>query len=254
MFDTSEEFRTLFSLKEPAQQVDIDWCEKPIKLPDVMQQNVDQYWRTLDKAHIFNGTLVRLDHWQCLQDHPKLFLRPSDYKTLLYSNRYTRAICDTWGPVHLSRILGISAVLISEDEKLIYMKRSPFVGEYPGHLDVFGGHIDVQKEKEPPDVYRAMAQELEEEVNLQPEEYSLTLLGLIEVNDNLKPELIFQARARLSCKEICERTLNSKDRKEFSQVLCIDNFYSAIEKVLLRDRKLFSPSAFGCLCLYINRF
>jgi hypothetical protein len=91
---------------------------------------------------LFNGQLCRLDGWQCSGTDLEIVLGLTEYKELLYSNNHTAQVMTEYGSEALSNALGISAVLLSRDDKLMMIRRSSAVGECPGMLDVLGGHID----------------------------------------------------------------------------------------------------------------
>lgn len=243
-------YSTLFTCFCDQENVDLLWNPASLDIPQEMSKDVRRHWDALPKDHIFNGKLARLDQWAFTPDGCQLELRPTNYRTLLYSNQHVRHICDTWGKRYLSRALGISAVVVSSDDYLVFMQRSNNVGEFPGCYDVFGGHIDIPKNDGSPNIFTAMAQELQEEVAIQQSEYDLKLIGLINSIPNQKPELVFRAQVELPAKEILARTREAKDHIEFSRVHTLDNKTEHIEQLLMAHKNEFSPSAFGSFCVY----
>jgi hypothetical protein len=244
-------FTTYFAKSLAPQNVRVQWRPEPLSLPLEMQQEIEQFWVSLSKEFIFNGALARLDEWRLSDDQLALRLCPSDYQTLLYSNHHVDKICRQWGAGCLSKILGISALLISSDSYLVFIKRSLEVGEFPGALDVFGGHIDVPANEESPDVFTAMAQELQEEAGLAPEDYQLTVIGLIESTPNKKPELIFAAQSGLTAEAIEKKAKHARDRGEFSDIFTMPNKSERLFAMLKNEQKKWSPSAFGAVCLHL---
>lgn len=244
-------FTTLFTKSIAAQNVRVQWGAEPLVLPIEMQEHVEQYWDTLSKEFIFNGALARLDSWQLSGDRLDIQLRPSDYRTLLYSNQHVKKIRQQWGDHCLSRALGISAVLISSDRQLVFIQRSLEVGEFPGACDVFGGHIDVPANQGAPNVFASMAQELEEEAGLTPNEYQLTLIGLIESTPNTKPELIFKAESSLTAQAIKAKVRCARDRREFVCIYTVPDEPAPLRIILENEREKWSPSAFGSVCLHL---
>ncbi len=243
-------FRIFFTSNLSRQHVRILWNPTALPVPAPLQETILQYWETLPKDFIFNGKIARLENWHLSENRQALdlYLRPSDYRTLMYSNAHVAQICDTWGAPYLAKVLGISAVLRSVDGAVIAMKRSQTVGEFPCCFDVFGGHIDVAAQQTPC-VFRAMQQELNEEVGLLSNEYSLTLIGLIESVPNQKPELVFLADCRLSTREIYERAQNARDQREYSGLITLDD-HLFVGDFLTAHHDEFSPSAYGSLCIY----
>ncbi|MDZ7316453.1 MAG: NUDIX domain-containing protein [candidate division KSB1 bacterium] len=231
------------------QQTSIVWTPEPLTLPTALTEEIERHWASLSKEYIFNGGVVRLDSWELTNDHLTLHLRPSDYRTLLYSNSQTEAILRDWGAERLSRALGISAVLTSRDDRLFFIRRSERVGEFPGAWDVFGGHIEPPRHGKP-DVFAAMTKELEEEVGIHAEEMELCIIGLIESTPNRKPELIFSARSLLDSEQIRARALKACDRKEYSLLADIPRRRETLAMLLCDPQKSWSPSAFASLAVY----
>ena len=103
-----------------------------------------------------------------------------------------------------------------------------------------------------PCVFASMSQEIHEEMGLSSDEYSLSLLGMIEATEHKKPELIFQAKVNLPAAEIIARAEKAKDHIEFSKIYTILNSHQRIKSHLKENGADFSPSAFGCLCVYMQ--
>ncbi len=249
--DDSTIFTTHFTCCLPEANVVIQWNPATLQLPDDMKKDVLAYWDRLPKDFIFNGRLARLESWELKNSHCQFKLQPTDYRTLLYSNAHVDHIQSTWGRSFLSRTLGISAVVISSDDHLVFMKRSANVGEYPECFDVFGGHIDVPNGSAP-NVFNSMAQELYEEVGLERHDYALHLIGLVEATPNQKPELIFKSDVSLTADDIVARTHHAQDNNEFSRVHTIGKSINNITHFLNENKNDFSPSAFAAFCVYMD--
>jgi hypothetical protein len=251
ILDDALVFKTLFTGSYERDDVNILWQPSPLTFPAMMQKEIEHHWDTLPKEHIFNGLLARLDHWSATPVRCQFSLRPSDYRTLLYSNQHIQHIKDSWGFSYLSRALGISAVTLSSDNQLLFIKRSNSVGEFPNSFDVFGGHIDVPLDSAPC-IFDAMSQEIKEEMDLEPTDYELSLIGLIETTAAQKPELVFQSRINRTAKEIIEIAKKSQDNIEFSEIYSIFNSHENIKTYLEKNGEDFSPSAIGSLCVYLQ--
>lgn len=245
-------FSTLFTCSLSERDVSIAWEPTFTPLPEAMQEQINFYWLSLAKDFIYNGRLARLEKWSLSSSACRLELRPSDYRTLLYSNAHTKQIQESWGSHFLSRALGISAILVCADNTLVLMKRSHRVGEFPGCFDVFGGHIDCPKNGDVPNVFVSMAQELEEEVGLYRSEIDIKLIGLIEARPHQKPELVFVANTLLAKEHILARACEARDHNEFTQVHTLKNEAQHIQQFLKKHQREFSPSAFGSFCVYMR--
>ncbi|NLP09835.1 hypothetical protein GX408_05480 [bacterium] len=231
-------------------QVQIQWTADFHALPEILQADVERLWLEKEKQGHFNGRMARLDGYEMQNGCLGLRLSTGDYRTLMYSNAYTERILRDWPVQALSCALGISAMVRSCDGQVALIRRSDTVGEYPGHLDVFGGHIDETLRLDEHAAFTGMQQELHEEAALKSEEYDLQCFGLIEALDHRKPELLFLADCRLPAEEIAARVRGAADRHELQQLLFFPDQPIALERVLAIEKRI-SPSAVGCLEEYI---
>ncbi|MBN2354960.1 NUDIX domain-containing protein [candidate division KSB1 bacterium] len=213
-----------------------------------MNRAVNQHWALTSGYH--NGRLARLDKWLIDDNTVTLFLRPTEYKILLYSNRHISDIKRRWGERFLSKALGISAVVITQDEKILLMQRSANVGEYDGCYDVFGGHIECFLNRKSPDVFLAMEKELEEELAIPAPMVKIEGFGLIEACEHQKPELLFAAYAGLDHEAILSTAKAAPDRFEYNHIFVIENKFDDIHHFLRNNIHQTSPSAYGCLSVY----
>lgn len=254
-------FKVLFSAKFSHAQVVINWNPEKRELPLELTQKIDSFWQqeiveTEKNEFIFNGELCRLNDWRFQKDKLTLDLGLSDYNELLYSNQFTNDIAQRFGKDSLARALGVSVVLVSDDEQIILIKRSKAVGENPGDLDVLGGHIHPQENAVSgvPDPFLAIKAEIKEEVHLDlKNDDPLDCIGLIEPVDTKKPELLFKAKSRLKIEEII-RLASLKQSEEVAEFLIISNQEKSLAQFLEANLNQFSPSALGVLCVYANTF
>lgn len=237
-----------------ANAVVTDWIAQPYSGTSGWQQAIDAAWEALDPNPHFNGCIARLEQWSVREGLLHLTLRPTDYKTLLFSNGHADRIIGRWGEEALSRALGISAVVCSADQRIILMRRSARVGEYPGYYDVFGGHIDVGAGEAPADPFGSMAAELSEELALDGGSYQLTCIGLLQTRLTHKPELLFFARCDDTSEAIIRRAASAPDRFEYTRLRCVDNTADSLADFLRAEGDRTSPSAYGALEIYARIF
>ncbi|MCG8608195.1 hypothetical protein MJD09_24820 [bacterium] len=253
--DPQNSFRVLTSGCFSAQQTKITWRPAKRRLPAALKHKIEAYWnhevsQESGRPLLFNGQLCRLDGWQCTSSYLVLTLALSEYKELLYSNSHTAEITAEYGSGALSKALGISAILLSRDDKLVMIRRSEMVGECPGMLDVFGGHIDPIEHSvdKAPDPWLAMRAELLEECGLNiGSNEQLCCLGLIETTLTQKPEMIFLLQSQHISSEILD--LGSKVRStEISEFLCFPR--TNLATFIAESGPAISPSAQGALRLF----
>lgn len=227
-------------------QVKISWNSSVHTPPNGLKKDIELFWDRIKNRHLYNGILARLSGFDISNHTLRLDLQPTEYKTLLYSNEHTGKLIAHY-PDYLSRALGISAIIETTDDRIVYIKRSRQVGEYPGVFDVPGGHIDVP-DTQAPDIFTSMRQEIVEELGITAPD-DLCLIGLVETRDTLKPELVFRTRTPLNTLDIQNQAQRAKDRFEYTHL------YSCHKTELddLLAQKTFSPSAHSSIVLYIQK-
>lgn len=252
--DYEDIFKTHFLRRFKKAQVKTDWQTVPANLPGGVAAAMEKHWQENIQAtgkgdHIYNGNLCRLQDWQVAGDQLRLRLRPTSYKHLLYSNGHCEDIRKRFGTAALSRALGISLLLISADNRLIVIRRSHQVGESPGKLDVIGGHVtpDEHLVQGKPDVFFAIADELQEETGLRIRDTeNITITGLLETTSNCKPELIFHYPGSLTAQEIIAAGEQQR-APEIAAFMSVENQQAVLMDFLRERRDAISPSAFGAI-------
>ncbi len=202
---------------------------------------------------LFNGKLISLQDWSA-GEQLQLTLGKTCYRDQLFSNKMA---CLWRGNNHsawLSRALGISAILQTADDKIVFMQRSRLVGEYPGLLDVLGGHIDMPAEKEritPELIFAAIKKEVCDEVGLNSAQVQIkNCLGLLQNSEIDKPELLFYATTGLNSGEINKCASVAKENFEYEHLLFITATPAAFNLFLTKKCDKFTPSAEGCLTIF----
>ncbi len=251
-------FKILVQGHFPRSKVLLKWHPSSRQLPEEIQKQIEIFWQkeiiqTNKNSHIFNGKLVRLNDWSIQNELLTLDMGLTDYKELLYSNHNLKNL-QKHGKWALSRALGVSVVFETCDKQILLIERSQKVGEFPGCLDVLGGHIDPDNDRvnDVPDPFFAIKNEIKEEIKISFEENApLVCLGLIETVSTRKPEMVFWTRSKYSAREIL--TMNADNSsEEFVRLFSIENDPDTLQAVLLNWRTPWSPSAYGVLNLYLK--
>lgn len=251
-------FNLLASGNFSQNEVKISWNPSLRLLPIPLMEKIEAYWNKVvnqtSKSHyIFDGELCRLNSWKIEQNRLNLCLGRTNYKELLYSNNLIQKDREQYGTEFLSNALGISAILICCDDKIILIERSDMVGEYPERIDVLGGHINPLEHavSKVPDPFFAIKAEIYEEINLQLTDLEpINCLGLIESKPTKKPELIFWVKSQKSSEEIIDSGYH-KISLEWTRVFAIPGHADSLNSYLMNKIEQLSPSAFGALWLYM---
>lgn len=201
-------------------------------------QRIEETWSAkfrdaLEKGKIlFAGPQYRLSKYEILADgRMKLALGPTDYREFigtnaeagkdsvwleeLYSRGKTRY---NDGNAFFSNALAICSVVITADEKIIIGLRSDKVAEYPRCWHTIGGHPDPKPflPARKIDLFKAMEEEIEEELLVDKEEISsIRLSGLAENVHTLKPELVFFTQLTCSFEDLKNRRVENKADEHF---------------------------------------
>ena len=253
-------FHLLWMGNLPCSAMEVYWQPEPIGKPAFLQHSEKAFWNELVKKHptanLFNGGLAELSSFRFENDRLFLKLRPSDYRAFMYSNFHRDDIIKNYGERFVNQGLGISAVVCTSDDKIVLMKRSEQVGEYPGKLDVFGGHIEPDRHivKGVPDPCQGIRDELQEELGLLPKDIrNLRIIGLIRNAQTTKPELVFIAETAVGLKYLCEKSRSAVDGGEYDSLIDLPDETQSLKSFLEENAPEFSPSGFGSLWMYANQ-
>jgi len=238
--------------------VEVQWDDRPPAYPPEMVAEADRYWHRLCGergvgAFLFDGPLCALQSFHLQSQHLVLCLGRTSYRYALFANAYCSDIVQRWGREHLPQVLGVSAVVVTSDGTLPLMRRSDAVGEFPGLLDVFGGHIDPEADllHGLPHPFAAIRNELAEELALTADHLiSLRCIGIIRSRCNQKPELIFACQVPVDFPSLLEAGMHARGAGEFVEFLHVADEGATLQGFLRTKRADLTPSAYGSLWLY----
>ncbi|KAF0852455.1 mitochondrial Nudix hydrolase (Nudix_Hydrolase_35) [Andalucia godoyi] len=203
---------------------------------------IEARWQEKLKSNprIFNGSKFRL-HMFHIDDDERvctLFLGLSDYRSYLGTNA-AATVGFPYDDRHLSNILGVECIVRTSDDRLVVLKRSSEVADYPGACVFPGGHPEPSRvashlnaESIAAEIRSAALQELLEETGIPPSsisEYQLCVVQLDSLRMN-KPDIVFFGRTSLSSEEVLEVYSTAKDGFESTSILFLSNEDVASEK------------------------
>jgi 8-oxo-dGTP pyrophosphatase MutT (NUDIX family) len=148
---------------------------------------------------LFNGALGRLASYEVAGDQLRLVVGETHYRDFIGTNATTDADLHRAGDEFLANPLGISAVVITSDGRLMLGRRSREVALHAGYLHTFGGMLeaaDLRREgaESRYDAFGSAIRELCEELLIRPDEVEqLRVIGLVRDVHLLQPELLFEA-------------------------------------------------------------
>ncbi|NOY79255.1 MAG: hypothetical protein GXO76_15490 [Calditrichaeota bacterium] len=256
-------FQTIFHLlwmkNLPCSAVRVNWQPEPVQKPAALLRAEKAFWHELlekhPAAHLFNGPLAELESFRIEESRLFLNLRPSDYRAFMYSNFHRQEILHDYARQFVNQGLGISAVVRTGDGTIVLMKRSEQVGEYPGMLDVFGGHIEPGRHTVNglPDPCLGIREELREELGLSSKDIrDLRVIGMIRNAETTKPELVFLADSSLSVEDLREKAKRAADAGEYDSLVPVADTRGILQNYLAENADHFSPSGLGSLWVYAH--
>ncbi|HDL17947.1 MAG TPA: hypothetical protein ENH29_02725 [Bacteroidetes bacterium] len=238
----------------------VEWDNSYSEISPARAELEDHFWdlyiQRYPQVNLFNGILCHLREipWNTVPF--RLKLGPISFKSHLFSIKKGKHLTGA-GDLSIPG-LGVSAVVVSADKNIVFMKRSNHVAVDSGRFDVFGGHIDAEKHESlqkqgslTPDPFVAIGRELSEEIDLKPEQIeSLQGIGMITNQITGQYELIFLCRSAIPAEKIIARAQRAPDRNEYSHIIRMPDNPATLQSICLKYAKDFSPSGLGSLWLY----
>ncbi len=260
----SRYFRIIAFQRFREDQLQIDWEDSFPNLSSQRNTLEDHFWQAYQKQNpqvdLYNGTICQLRHFEWRDGTVVLKLGPVQFKSHLFSWLKGRTLVDAL-PDGAQLGLGVSAVVLSSDDRILFIKRSQSVAAAPGQFDVFGGHIDPQKHNTGtsstpvPSPFRAIRTELMEELNLAGGDIETVVgMGLIVNQVTSQPELVFRCHTTVGAAEIIRKAEGAADHLEYSHIIHIPNQPDKLRQLCIKYAGDFSPSGLGSLWLhYLER-
>ncbi len=249
----TEPFQILFRGFWPEGRVRVHYRPQLTAWPQELEKASSAYWSRLQSKnpHLFNGELATLlAYRRSSTGILSLTLGRATYARLMYSNRMAEKWRFRQQQDRLVRVLGISAIVVTADSRIVVVKRSDRVGEYPGHWDVPGGHIHPPGSGAP-EIFAAIEEELQGEIGLTPADLAAkAVIGLAENRANAKPELVFRVEATCDLSDIRRRWHRAPEREEFTAVEGIAADAKGVAAFIKDHAHETSPSALASLIVF----
>ncbi|XP_002284515.1 nudix hydrolase 9 isoform X2 [Vitis vinifera] len=240
-------------------QVSVDFSERfdRIPHPDISLDNsISEIWdgRVQQNASLYNGTKFRyaghIMHGGGGSDeksHVCLHLGLTDYRTFVGTNLnplwekfLVPSEDDSVRCQHTSSPLGNGAIIETSDKRIVVLRRSNNVGEFPGHFVFPGGHPEPQeigivshqfdKDMDPDFINRKVSQEMFDSIvrevveEIGVPEASLCNPVLIGVSCrvlNVRPAAFFFIKCNLHSKEIQQLYSTAQDGYESTHLYTV---------------------------------
>jgi hypothetical protein len=177
-------------------QVRADWVPSSRPIIEDVERLIGAAWNAAKSrpgVMLFDGPMCRLESVEATPDALRLRLSRTSYKTFLGTNLTNPELAERYGPEILANPVGVSAALVTADDRLLLGRRGPAVAYYPNRVHPFAGALEPH---DPVDVFAEVGRELREELSLAAADLGeVRCIGLIEDVTLRQPELVFHVRA-----------------------------------------------------------
>lgn len=201
---------------------------------------------------LFNGEMLRYVSHRATESTFEMSVGPTCYRDFVGTNLYGQAWLDRVGWQCFSNAVGTTATLVTADSLICYGRRSQRVAFHAGHVHTFGGALELSDRKPDGtvDVFAALLRELREELGIGPGDLDdLTCVGLIRDKEIFQPELLFEARVKLTAVMLKERWKTAESADEHDEIVTLQDKPEAILP-FIRSCKLIAPVAIGALLIH----
>ncbi|XP_050935398.1 nudix hydrolase 9 isoform X3 [Cucumis melo] len=242
-------------------QVSIAFSDKYDRIPhpdSSLEDSITEIWnqRLQTNSSLFNGKKFRYGGFTFLSEggssnedpHVRLHLGLTDYRTFVGTNLsplWERFLVpsedDSISCQHSSSPLGNGAIVETSDGKIVLLKRSNNVGEFPGHFVFPGGHPEPQElgieshddakgfadpntidEKLSQEMFNSIIREVVEEIGVPPESLcNPVFIGVSRRELNVRPAAFFFMKCSLDSLEIQKLYTSAQDGYESTQLYTV---------------------------------
>jgi 8-oxo-dGTP pyrophosphatase MutT (NUDIX family) len=199
-------------------------------------------------GHLTVSQLFRFEWFSLSADAVNVGVSHTDYKEVYGTNITHPELIHTLGADHMGNALGLCSIVTTADGFIGLFRRSGEVLELPGYYHLCAGLMERGKKDvvSDPDVFAAMAQEIKEELSVDPGLITKIFpIGLCRGLVSYKPELLFIAELAADRATMARTTLNF-EHKSASWLSESDtcDFVAA-------NWERFAPAAKGALGIYL---
>jgi 8-oxo-dGTP pyrophosphatase MutT (NUDIX family) len=228
-----------------ANQVKCSAVDSTRRIVPEVEAMIESAWRDVlarPGVKLYDGPISRLERFQQIGDQLHLALSQTSYRIFVGTNLYHPELADQFGADVMANPVGVSTVLQTADNKLLFGVRNGAVAYYPRRTHPFAGSLEPRDNG---NIFAAARRELREEIALTDADLGqLTLLGLVEDRLIRHPELIFSATTVFD-----ERTLIAQmDEAEHHDTVAIPAERVAVESAAADSA--FTPVGVACLLLW----
>lgn len=231
---------------QPSQVITRDVASTQV-IPEHVHQEINREWdQAISRAGrlLFDGPMSRFEGLDVSDHQFTLFLSTTSYRPFYVLHMVRRDLLGEgpFGGVVAAQPIGVSCLIISQDNDVLLGRRGERVAYYPSRIHPFAGSL------EPADggnLFATLYRELEEELALKPEDIAAPrLIGLISDRTLRQPEVILCCQTHLTTADVRARV----DPSEHDALVAVPNRPADIQKLLNTETAL-TPVCRGSLIL-----
>ena len=182
----------------------------------------------------------------------KLSVGPTCYRDFVGTNLYGQAWLDRVAWECFSNPVGTTATLVTADNLICYGRRSQRVAFHAGYVHTFGGALEIidRRPDGTIDVFASLMRELDEELALTADDLmNLQCVGLIRDKQIHQPELLFEARLRMTTDELRKKWKTAESGDEHEAIVTLQDSPEAIAPFIESCGPI-APVAIGALLIH----
>ena len=264
----SDRFESIITARYNASQLMVRFDDRGQTLPPEVVKLIDAEWQhqtalaEKEGRTLFDGVMLRLDSFHRLDSSRKgsglqVSLSRSRYKYFVGTNLTSRKQKELISPDHYANPLGLSALIVCADSKLLLGLRGKGTFLYSGYWHTFGGMADMQDVGVDGNVslFNVIARELNEELGVADEEIEkIRCIGMVRDLAILQPEIIFEVQVSLTSNEIVQRMGSrfSQPNDEHDGIIAIEKKADAVNHFVASHPSQITAVALATLAHYFH--
>jgi hypothetical protein len=206
---------------------------------------IDSAWRDGHArlgGRLFDGPMCRIESWHATPESLELTLSQTSYRIFLGTN-LNPSVADRFGRDVCANPVGVSCILHTRDEWLMYGRRNANVAYYPHRVHPFAGTLE---EQDLGDAFDAPLRELREELDLGDKDIDpIRCIGIAEDAMIRHPELIFHVRTNQTRQQIEDNVRHD----EHAGCVAVETHKDALDQAIASAGD-FTPIAIATLLLF----
>lgn len=238
--------------------VAVNWTNDNRKSNREIDAMIENAWKEASERSarenrmLYNGNLCRLVNAGFEGQKLMLTLGPVTFQEFLGTNLTHADLRLQHGQDVLADPLGVSAAITTNDQFIFMGLRSQKVFYHAERIHPIGGVLEPCKAQEaPPNPFRAMIEELTEEINLPGHcVKEIVCVGLVRDKHIVQPELIFDVAINADFEAVRCAATQAKDRGEHAEFIPIRNHPAAVVSFI--EQRYVELTAVGLATLLLH--